>query len=127
MIFDNLERIHIRAARIIYHYAWHKSSEKVQQQTNWKPLKLFYNLKLLKLAFKYHQDLLPTELQYLFSKRVQVYNFRKTNCLNLSKCRTEFMKKSIAYQGAIFWNSLENSARSLNSYAAIKNNYIKNL
>ena len=64
-ILDNLERIHIRAARIIYHYAWDKSSEEVQHQTNWKPLKLFCNLKLLKSAFKYHQDLLPTELQDL--------------------------------------------------------------
>ncbi len=119
-ILDDLERIHIRAARIICHYASDKSSQEVQRQTNWKPLKLYNNLRLLKLVFKYHQDLLPITLQDLFSKREQVYNFGKRNCLKLPKCGADCMKKFIAYQGAILWNSLDNSARSLNSYTALK-------
>ena len=41
--------------------------------------------------------------------------------------RTDYMKKSVAYQGEILWNSLENSARSLESHVALKNNFIKNL
>ncbi len=106
-ILDDFERIHIRAARIIYHYAWDKSSQEVQRQTNWKPLKLFYNLRLLKLVFKYHQDLLPITLQYLFSKREQAYNFRKTNCLKLPKCRTDYMKKSIAYHKGQSYGTLQ--------------------
>ena len=126
-IFDNLERIHIRAARIIYHYTWDKPSKEVQSQTNWRPLKLFYNLKLLKLVFNHYHNLSPIMLQNLFEKREQVYNFRTTNCLNLPKCRTDYMQKSVVYQGGILWNSLENSARTLDSYVALKNNFIKNL
>jgi hypothetical protein len=124
-IFDNLERIHIRAARLIYQYAWDKPSKEVQTQTNWRPLKLFYNLKLLKLIFNYYRNLSPITLQHIFTKREQVYNFIQTNCLKIPKFKIDFMKKSVGYQGAILWNSLENSDRSLDSYIALKNNFIK--
>jgi hypothetical protein len=126
-IFDNLERIHISAARLIYQYAWDKPSKEVQTQTNWRLLKLFYNLIILKLVFNYYHNLSPITFQHIFTKREQVYNFRKTNCLKIPKFKTDLMKKSVGYQGAILWNSLENSDRSLDSYIALKNNFIKKL
>ena len=46
-VFDILERTHIRAARNINGYAWDQPSIEVQRLTNWRPLKIFYNLKLL--------------------------------------------------------------------------------
>ena len=50
-IFDELERIHKRAARIIYSLAWDIPSQTIQESVKWKPLKHFYHLKLLSLVF----------------------------------------------------------------------------
>ena len=101
-IFDELERIHIRAARIIYGLAWDRPSQTIQESVKWKPLKLLYHLKLL---------------------RERTDNFRKTNCLRLPKPRLDLMKKSIFYQGALLWNSLSNDDSASNSLTILKNSF----
>ena len=61
--------------------------------------------------------------QNLFTKRIRKYNFKKTQRLtgSLPKPRTEYVKKSLRYQGAAQWNSLDNEARSAESLANFKN------
>ena len=43
----NLEKLHQRAARIIWGYAWDMPSNEVRRLANWRTLKLFYDIKLL--------------------------------------------------------------------------------
>ena len=122
-IFDELERIHIRATRIIYGLAWDSPSQTIQESVKWKPLKLFYHLKLLSLVFNSYYDLSPLSLRKFFDKGERGYNFRKTNCLKLPKPRLDLMKKSISYQGALLWNSLSNDDRASNSVIILKNSF----
>ena len=63
-----------------------------------RPLKLFYNLKLLNLlVFNHYHNFSPIMLQDLFIKREQVYNFRKTNCLKLSKCTEQITWRNLLH------------------------------
>ena len=70
--------LYLRAARIVYGYAWNTPSTEVQRLGNWRPLKLFYDLKLLSLVFNGYHNWSPLQLQKLFVKRERTYNTRKT-------------------------------------------------
>ena len=72
--YCRLEKIHIRAARIIHGYAWDTPALDVQRSANWRPLslKLFYHLKLLSLVFNSYHNLSTLPLQNLYD---YLYNF----------------------------------------------------
>ena len=38
----------------------------------------------------------------------------------LPKPKTDFLKKSISYQAAVLWNSLDNSTRAMENFADFK-------
>ena len=54
-----------------------------------------------------------------------IYNFRKTNCLKPPKPNLDYIKKSIAYQGATIWNSLDNSTRAAENLSVFKRHLTK--
>ena len=51
----------------------------------------------------------PEALQSLFTKSSPVYNFRRKMISTLPKPRSDILKKSVSYQAAALWNSLDNS------------------
>lgn len=118
-----LEKIHMRAARIIFNLGSETSTEEVKKITKWRSLKYFYNLELLRLVFNCYHGLVPLQLQNLFIKRERPYNFRKINCLCLPKPQLDIMKKSISYQGSALWNSLDNDIRTSSTFSLLKDRY----
>ena len=59
---------------------------------------------------------MPDYLQELFHLRVNNYNLRDSDHkLELPKPRTEYLKRSFSYSGALLWNNLPNDLRSLKS------------
>ncbi len=56
-----------------------------------------------------------------FSSRRLGYNIRNSEIrLNLPKPRTNYLKRSFCYSGAILWNSLPQDIRKLQSFAQFK-------
>jgi len=49
-LFDELEKIHVRAAKIIYGLDWHTPSDQVLAQSKWPTVKDLYEYRLLMLA-----------------------------------------------------------------------------
>ena len=49
-LFDELEKIHVRAAKIIYGLDWHTPSDQVLVRSKWPTVKDFYEYRLLMLA-----------------------------------------------------------------------------
>ena len=126
-VWDTLEKIHIRAAKTIFGYTWDTSTCEVKKRTNWRSLKLFYDLKLLTLVFKCYHNQSPPQLQKLFVKRERLYDFRSTNCLRLPKPRSDYLNKSVSYLGADLWNSLNNELRNLEpaNFSSLRNQFKK--
>jgi hypothetical protein len=72
----------------------------------------------------------PSYLQNLFSVRGSGYNLRDSEIkLNLLKPRTNYLKRSLCYSGALLWNCLPQNIRMLRSLPLFKNslNYYYNL
>ena len=59
------------------------------------------------LMFKILKGNMPSYLQILFSARNTEYNLRNNQFkLNLPKPQTNYLKRSLSYDGALLWNSL---------------------
>ena len=58
-LFDSLERLHFRAARIIFNLPKDMRSSDVLEHANWHPLSYCYKLALLKLMHKAFYNRLP--------------------------------------------------------------------
>ena len=118
--FDNLERMHIRAAKIIFGLDWNTPTDLVRTKYNWITLKTKHLKSLATLVYKCDQGDAPVPVQELFVKRTRTYNLRKENCLSLPRPRTEIMKKSIVYKGSVLWNNLSNECRKAKSLDSFK-------
>ena len=82
------------------------------------------------IMFKIINGDAPSYLQNLFSVRGSGYNLRDSEIkLNLPKSRTNYLKRSLCYSGALLWNSLPQNIRMLRSLPLFKNslNYYYNL
>ena len=119
--FENLERMHVRAAKFIFGLDWCTPTEEVRTKYNWKTLKNAYLKLLVILVHKCNYGNAPVPVQELFTKRSSTYNLRNENCLSLPRPKTEVMRKSITYKGSVLWNNIRNESRKLESLNIFKN------
>ena len=110
-IFDELERIHVRAAKIIYGLDWYTPSDKVLAHANWFSLYDLYKLRLLLLAHKCSYRTAPVSIQKFFKKYVCKYNLRRKLTFEVPLSKTELRRKSTCSKSISFWNSLDTQTR----------------
>ena len=73
------------------------------------------------LMFKILKGSMPSYLRPLFSIRNTEYNLRNNQFkLNLPKPRTNYLKRSLSYDGALLWNRLPEEIRSLTVFPQFK-------
>ena len=73
------------------------------------------------MMFKSLNGLAPVYLQDLFSERHTDYDMRDSlRKLNLPKPRTDYLKRSFGYSGALLWNSLPENIRAIRSIREFK-------
>ena len=76
--------------------------------------------------YKCINNLAPAYLCNLFLPRIPSYDFRNAKKkLLLPKPRTDYLKHSFSYSGAILWNNLPEEIRTSNSLAFFKRSYNK--
>ena len=90
-LFDSLERLHYRAARIIFNLPKDMRSLDVLRQADWHPLSYSYKLVLLKLVPKAFHDKLPQVLSdNIVRKRPTGYSSRASDSLTVSRFSSVF-------------------------------------
>ena len=73
------------------------------------------------LMYKVVNSLTPTYLQDLFFPRVSHYRLRDSDGKQyVPKPRTDYLKHSLSYSGAVLWNSLPESLKSCQSLSSFK-------
>ena len=69
-------------------------------------------------------DLAPEYLQSLFSQRHSTYNLTNSEGrLTLSKPRTNYLKRSLSYSGAMLWNNLPKSLKNAAPLSILSETY----
>ena len=125
-LFGELERIHVRAAKVIYGLNWQMPTE-VYAKTKWRTLEAIYTDRLLALAHKGYYCHLPKPLQHFLEKYSSKYNLRRKRIVLLPKPKTDYLKKSIFYQVGLLWNSLNNDTRAIDNLNRFKSELRKNV
>ena len=73
------------------------------------------------MMFKSLNELAPVYLHDLFSEQYTDYDLRDSfRKLNLPKLRTDYLKHSFGYNGALLWNSLPENIRAIRSIGQFK-------
>ena len=119
-LFNELEKIHVRAAKVILGLDWYTPKRDVLAKAKWFTLKTMYKQQLLFFSYKHYYNLLTTEMQSLLTKRSHRYELRDKISYVVPKPNTEYLKKSISYQAVTLWNSVDKELKSTNSFARFK-------
>ncbi len=103
-----------------------KKAIKYDSESQWELYKTLRNEQLNKLVLMYKVlgNHTAPNLKDLFSRRnasQNIYDLRNSETdLSLKKPKTEFLKKTFGYSGAILWNSLPQDVKAAESITSFK-------
>ena len=104
---DFLERLHCRAARIIFNLPKDMASHGVLERAEWFTIRFYYKLAIFKCMHKAYNGRLPSTLTNCIAKKRNLsYSIRARDSLLVPRFNTCFTKESIAYRGTVLWNML---------------------
>ena len=112
-----------RAARIITRADYSISSSDVLSSLKWSNLEERKKRHLLVTLFKVFNNNSPTYLRDRFHRasEIQNCNLRGSNYnLQLPLPKTNFLKRSFSYRGAIVWNQLSNQTHEIGNLTSFK-------
>ena len=119
---DKLQKLQNRAIQVITRSEYHSSATALRGRLGWDNLCARRKKQKLKLMFKTLTDLSPEYLKGLFKPFNKDYGLRNSdNKLALPKPRTDFLKRSFCYSGALLWNSLPSNVRAIRSSTNSRN------
>ena len=118
---EKLQKLQNRAARVILQANCEINSSLLLETLKWDKLSSRRRKQKAIMMFKSLNGLAPEYLQDLFSERNTDYNLRDAfRKLNLPKPRTDYLKRSFGYSGALLWNSPPENIRAIRSIGQFK-------
>ena len=119
---NKLQKLQNRAVRVITRSPYDASASPLLDSLHLDNLSLRRKKIKAKMMFKILKGDAPDYLQNLFSARGTGYNLRNSEIkLNLPKPRTNYLKRSLGYSGALLWNSLPQYIRRFSSLTLFNN------
>ena len=106
---DKLQKLQNRAARILTFSSYDANADVVLASINWKKLETQRKIQKAVMVHKSLYGLAPDYLWSMFVNRsiVANYSLRDTEGkLAIPKPRTDYLRNSFSYSGAVLWNSL---------------------
>ena len=120
ILMDEVEKIHVRAAKVIHQLDWSTPSDQVLTKANWNTIRDRNSKRLLCFAYKCYYGCVPEQLQSFVRKKNYTYDFRRKLSLALPMPKSGYVRNSIPYRAANLWNSLTNEYRALNNIVRFK-------
>ena len=121
---EKLQKLQNRAIRVITKSSYDTSSRLLLNSLGWDNLSSRRAKQKANLMYKCINNLAPAYLCNLFVPRIPNYDFRNAEKkLLLPKPRTDYLKHSFSYSGAVLWNNLPEEIRTSNSLAFFKRSY----
>ena len=121
-LFDRLQKLQNRAARVLTFSSYDADANRLIRQLDWKDLSAQFQIQKSIMVYKSLNGLVPEYLSSKFVKRNETrYSLRDSvNKLFVPFPRTNFMKNSFSYSGAVLWNSLPCHVREAESLSQFK-------
>ena len=117
-----LQKLQNRAARVLTFSSYDADAVRLIEELGWKKLEDQRKIHLAVMVYKSINGLAPNYMRSLFTDRISSYSLRDSESrLSVPRPRTNFLKNSFSYEGAMLWNSLPielRLAESLNKFKA---------
>ena len=118
---DKLQKLQNRAARVILKANYGTSSSLLLDILKSDNLVIRRKKHKAIVMFKSLNEQAPVYLQNLFHEWSTDYDLRNSVCkLTLPRSRTNHLKQSFSYSGALLWNSLPENVREIKSIKKFK-------
>jgi len=118
-----LQKLQNRAARILTSSSYDVNADDFLVRLGWQKLNLQRKLKTATVVYKSVDGLAPDYLKSMFTDRSAISTYSLRNCdgkLAIPLLRTNFLKNSLSYSGAVLWNSLPTNLRQAQTLASFK-------
>eukprot|EP00112_Aurelia_sp_Birch-Aquarium-sp1_P000026 Seg1000.5 transcript_id=Seg1000.5/GoldUCD/mRNA.D3Y31 product="putative RNA-directed DNA polymerase from transposon BS" pseudo=true protein_id=Seg1000.5/GoldUCD/D3Y31 len=115
----DLERIHVRAARIIHRLPRDIPDEEILRLAKWDRLDYIYKRMILSIMHKVYQQTAPEALERHFSRKLT--RSRDNLSFELPRCSREIGRTSVRWRGPLLWNTLPINLRSIKGKDTFKN------
>ena len=116
-----LQKLQNRAARVITRSSYDADAGALLTLLQLDNLSIRRKKIKAQLMFKILKGNAPSYLKSLFSVRTLEYDVRNNRSkLNIPKPRTNYLKRSICYSGALLWNNLPQEIRNLPNLSQFK-------
>ena len=115
---EKLQKLQNRAARVLTFSSYDTNADVLIEKLGWKKLSSQRQFQKAVMVYKSLNGLAPDYMHSMFVNRdsVNPYSLRNTeNKLAVPKPRTNYLKNSFSYSGAVLWNSLPIGLRQANN------------
>ena len=107
MVSAKLQKLQNRAVRVIIKSRYDASAGPLLDMLGWDRVSISRTKQKAVVMFKTLNNQMPPYMQDMFSDRDFYYNIRRSeNILHVPKLRTDSLKRSLGYSGAVLWNWL---------------------
>ena len=123
---DKLQKLQNRAARVLKFSSYDTSADPLIRQLGWNKLDNQRKFHKAVMVHKSLHGLAPDYLCSMFTDRSSItsYSLRDTEGkLAIPKPRTDYLKNSFSYSGAMLWNSLPMDLRQANTLSKCRRGY----
>lgn len=125
-LMDDIDRIHLRATRIIHNIPCNIPNDDIMNAPYWNSINLFYIKRLLVITYNIYSGNCIEPLNDLTVKPVTTYNFRKSLNVEVLRPRTELGRSSFQHRAASTWNPLPDDIKNCSNFATFKRKIKKN-
>ena len=120
---DKLQKLQNRAARILTFFSYGTNADLLIKRLGWRKLESRRKIQKVTMVYKSLNVLVPDYLQPLFNHRNSVTNYTLRDTegkLTVLTPRTNYLKNSFGYSGAVLWNSLPVNLRQADTLKQFK-------
>ena len=118
-----IQKLQNRAPRVLTSANYDTNTDILFEKLGWTDLQSQRKIAKGTLVYKALNGLTPDYLTQMFTERSRIayYTLRATgDKLALPQARTNYLKDSFSYSGAVLWNSLPNEVRQANTLSQFK-------
>ena len=109
---DDINRIHLRATKIIYNLPHNIRSDDIMSAPHWNSIVSFYIKRLLVITYNIYHGNSIEPLNDLIMKPGTTYNLRKSLNVEVHRPRTEVGRSSFKHRAALSWNLLPDDIKN---------------
>ena len=120
---DKLQKLQNRTARVLTSSSYDTAADSLLEKLGWRKLDTQRKFEKAVMVYKSLNGLAPDYLRPMFIDRSSVTNYSLRDAegkLAVPKPRTNYLKNSFSYNGAVLWNSLPTELRKTNNLSEFK-------